>query len=102
MLWAGLRFSDAQRILISSVQLDDTSVRGWCWRSKTSATGFPWGCLLGGMWGRMFAADLLEVKRGDPERDFLLGHVGGVWSYCCLLQYTSLERSEVGVYRCTA
>ena len=30
------------------------------WRSKTSATGFSWGCLLGGatrgMWGRMFAA----------------------------------------------
>ena len=60
MPWAGLRLSDAQRIPISAVQLDGRFVRGCCWRSKTSATGFPWGGLLGGctggMWGRMFAA----------------------------------------------
>ena len=37
MLWAGLRWSDAQRLDFESVILDGGSVRGWCWRTKTSA-----------------------------------------------------------------
>ena len=40
MLWAGLRFSDAQRVDLSSLQLSDGSLKAWCWRSKTSPTGF--------------------------------------------------------------
>ena len=48
MLWSGLRFSDAQRVDLSSLLVADGSLRGWCWRSKSSPSGFAWGCLVSG------------------------------------------------------
>ena len=35
MLWAGLRFSDIQRIDLSTVAAVDNSIRGFCWRTKS-------------------------------------------------------------------
>ena len=48
MLWAGLRWSDAQRLDFESVMLDSGSIRGWSWRTKTSAVGMPRGALCRG------------------------------------------------------
>ena len=41
--WAGLRFADAQRCSFKSFCYDGKSLRGSCWRTKTSSRGQPWG-----------------------------------------------------------
>ena len=77
MLWSGLRFSDAQRVDLSSLLVADGSLRGWCWRSKSSPSGFAWGCLVSGAtgnsWATCFAAELFKIHADYPERDYLLG-----------------------------
>ena len=47
--WAGLRFSDAQRCSYRSFSFDGTSLRGSCWRTKTSNRGQPWGIQASGL-----------------------------------------------------
>ena len=47
--WAGLRFSDAQRCSFASFSFDGQSLRGSCWRTKTSNRGQPWGIQASGM-----------------------------------------------------
>ena len=44
-IWSGLRFADAQRCSFSSLCYDGSSLRGSCWRTKTSHRGQPWGLL---------------------------------------------------------
>ena len=102
MLWAGLRFSDAQRIDLSSILRAGGSLRGWCWRSKTCPTGFAWGCQLAGAtgndWAQQLGEALLDVHTESPDRDFLLGYEKGPMPYStalahfrrCLVKYTSL------------
>ena len=51
-LYASLRFSDLQRINWSSIVFDYRTLRGSCWRTKTSATGQPFGLLGCGMLSR--------------------------------------------------
>ena len=41
MVWGGLRWSDVQRLQFSSLVIDDKSIRGWCWRTKSSKHGMP-------------------------------------------------------------
>ena len=43
IIWSGLRFADAQRILLKSLVWDKREVRGMCRRSKTMARGHPFG-----------------------------------------------------------
>ena len=45
ILWAGLRFADAQRTMLSSLIFDLVSVRGSSFRTKTCHTGQPFGFL---------------------------------------------------------
>ena len=45
ILWAGLRFADAQRTKLSSLIFDLVSVRGSSFRTKTCHTGQPFGFL---------------------------------------------------------
>ena len=42
-LFVGLRFSDLQRISWRSIVFDYKTVRGTCWRTKTSSSGQPFG-----------------------------------------------------------
>ena len=49
MIWGGLRWSDAQRLEFSSLKIDEDMIRGWCWRTKTSNTGMPFGVLTAGI-----------------------------------------------------
>ena len=46
--WASLRFADAQRCSFASMCFDGTSLRGSCWRTKTSSRGQPWGLIAAG------------------------------------------------------
>ena len=46
--WAGLRFADAQRCSFQSFCYDGKSLRGSCWRTKTSHRGQPWGITASG------------------------------------------------------
>ena len=47
-MWSGMRFADAQRCSYHSFCFDGTSLRGSCWRTKTSSSGQPWGLLASG------------------------------------------------------
>ena len=42
-IFAGLRFSDLQRVSWKSIVFDYKTVRGTCWRTKTSSSGQPFG-----------------------------------------------------------
>ena len=37
MVWASLRWSDAQRLRLSSVSFDGQHLKGFCWCTKSSA-----------------------------------------------------------------
>ena len=58
MLWGSLGWSDCQRVEIASTHLDDECHRCWVWRSKTSASGFPFGALTGGATSEQRGAEL--------------------------------------------
>ena len=45
MIWGALRFSDAQRLALGSCQIERGILRGWCYRTKTSKDGMPFGVL---------------------------------------------------------
>ena len=45
MMWAGLRWSDVQRLKFSSLVIGTGSLRAWTWRSKTSVFGIPFGAI---------------------------------------------------------
>ena len=51
-LYASLRFSALQRVKWSSIVFDYRTMRGSCWRTKTSASGQPFGLWGSGMLSR--------------------------------------------------
>ena len=84
-IWASLRFGDAQRCAPGLVTVESGVVRGLCWRTKTSQSGQPWGCLAGGVsgeapsgWASVWAQDLEAFVEGAPAGalpDFLVPEV---------------------------
>ena len=83
-VWASLRFGDVQRCRPDSVTLDGGVIRGLCWRTKTSRSGQPWGCLASGAsgspscgWGPRWVASLRAFMSGGPpdDLDFLIPDV---------------------------
>ena len=50
MFWGALRFSDLQHVEVWSMELQGDVVRGYCWKTKASARGMPWGCLCHGIY----------------------------------------------------
>jgi hypothetical protein len=48
MIWTGLRFSDLQRVTITSVVCSASEIRGISWRTKTCSKGQPWGARASG------------------------------------------------------
>ena len=107
MVWCSLRFSDVQRLELSSVRIIDSTLRGWWWRTKTSTCGFPWGCWLAGaaglQWGHIFGQLLQEASVRSPNRGYLFGSDKGPMRYACILAqfrrclhlYISLEPSQI-------
>ena len=79
-LYASLRFSDLQRVKWSSIVFDYRTIRGSCWRTKTSATGQPFGLLGCGMLSDGFDAIWSELF---PSQDLSLLQKSGIralWS----------------------
>ena len=75
MVWCSLRFSDIHSVSTFRANLGRRDP--WLvWRSKTSPTGFAWGCwdcgATGLSWGREFGAFLAVLREAFPKRDFLL------------------------------
>ena len=85
MLWSALRFSDAQRVLVKDTCVKDGVLRGQCWRTKTSKSGMPFGCLCLGIyedWGHAVDFLLQYMQHGD----FLMpGPSGSRGSYTFVL-----------------
>ena len=91
--WAGLRFADAQRCSYNSFCYDGKSLRGSCWRTKTSSRGQPWGVTASGFlslgtfsWTEKWLVTMDELwhtsKSTDLDMqvpDFLFPRLGQVW-----------------------
>ena len=71
MAWAGLRFSDMQRLDLESVVCRDGFIAGWCWRTKNSKRGMPWAFLICGIsgnhWGKKWFASLDRLRKAAPQ-----------------------------------
>ena len=83
-VWSSLRFGDAQRCCPDSITLEEGILRGNCWRTKTSRSGQPWGCLASGAsggtpcWGeRWFSALRAFASSFSPGEtlDFLIPEI---------------------------
>ena len=51
MFWAGLRYSDVQRVRLSSISLTSGLLRGRTWKSKNAKHGFAFACITSGLLG---------------------------------------------------
>ena len=68
MIWAALRFSDAQRVSVNEMDIVEGILRCCCWRTKSSRTPMPWGCLTVGVCGDWTpAVALLRQRLGDAD-----------------------------------
>ena len=104
MAWGSLRWSDLQRLDLQSITSDATSIRGWCWRTKSSVRGMPWGVLRCGCaasnWGDVLFNVISEIRAQRPTQDFFIGWNGKPMPYTimlaqfrrCLVLVAGLER----------
>ncbi len=103
ILWSGLRFSDAQRLNVSSLVLSEDELRGMVWRSKTRSNGHPFGIIKSGIcstgsfsWLVKFLRtwDKLLLASGIETCDFLLPDLSeqGEWLSQEPLDYASALR----------
>ena len=51
MFWAGLRFSDVQRVKVSSLSISSGLLRGRTWKSKNAKQGYAFSCITSGLLG---------------------------------------------------
>lgn len=76
MIWASLRWSDLQRLDLSSVVATQEAVLGWRWRTKSSKTGTPFGFLCCGFlhqeWGHDVFNGIEEIRARYASQDFVL------------------------------
>ena len=90
MAWAGLRFSDMQRLDLASINCADGFIAGWCWRTKSSKRGMPWAFLICGIsgnhWGKKWFATLDSMRKSSPQQDFLLAVNDKPMSYTMALE----------------
>ena len=105
MVWASLRWSDLQRLDLSSVRESCDAVCGWCWRTKSSKSGMPWSFLRSGFlqsdWGLTVINGIKGIRGQHPEQDFFLRHNGRPMRYAvalsqfrrCLVSYGGLPNS---------
>ena len=110
MCWGGLRFSDAQRLDLRSVVCSEDSIRGRCWRTKSSPRGMCWGFLRRGClardWGGVFFKLIADVRGKYPRRDFLLAAKGRPMTYTqclahlrrCLVVFGGLDQPSAAVF----
>lgn len=89
MVWGSLRWSDIQRLDLQSISCDASSVRQWCWRTKSSARGMPWGILRSGCaaskWGDILFSVIQNLRERQPAKDFLVAWRGKPMPYAMML-----------------
>ena len=93
MVWAGLRWSDVQRLKFSSLVIDAESLRAWTWRSKTSVFGIPFGALFCGVTGVQWGERTLG-------RAFIICETGAASGALCLTR--ACLPNLGGAWLCTA
>eukprot|EP00435_Cladocopium_sp_Y103_P058443 s1619_g20.t1 len=76
MVWGALRFSDIQRIDVSSIYLERGIVRGRCYRTKTSRVGMRFGLLTLGLYAA-WDDGVRQLCNAMRLCDFLLAGPGG-------------------------
>ena len=76
MVWGALRFSDIQRIDVSSIFLERGVVRGRCYRTKSARDGMPFGILTLGLYAA-WDDGVLQLCNAMRQCDFLLTGPGG-------------------------
>ena len=86
MFWAGLRYSDIQRIFVTDLHLSDGILRGKTWKSKSRKSGMSFACITAGLtgthsknWASIWLshltkwwADLSKSQGVDWKPDFLI------------------------------
>ena len=81
MIWSGLRYSDLQRVTVSSVVCSTTEIRGISWRTKTCSKGQPWGARASGFlsvgtatWMSRFIRewDSILAAQSEGDLDFVI------------------------------
>ena len=81
MIWTGLRFSDLQRVTITSVVCSASEIRGISWRTKTCSKGQPRGARASGFlsvgsvtWLSKFvcAWDAVLAAQSEGDLDFVI------------------------------
>ena len=86
LAWSGLRFSDLQRSYLDSWRIDEVSLRGLCWRSKTCDQSTPFGIKLSGFlsvgpftWVHRYlmVLDKLYTLEKSDSIDFAIPSFGG-------------------------
>ena len=110
MLWAGLRFSDIQRIDLSSVVAVDNSIRGFCWRTKSRKKGMPWACLRCGILGRDWAgtvvAEASKALECSSKQDYFLPRYSKPMTYTtalanfrrCIVVHGGLDAGQANLF----
>jgi hypothetical protein len=88
-IWAGLRWSDVQRTRPVEVTLSQGVIRSWCWQTKTSRSGMPFGALATGWLGTGWGERWFELVRARAASDASCDHMISVGSqpasYICAL-----------------
>ena len=81
MCWTSMRFADMQRVSLKSFGYDPHSLRGTCWRSKTTARGQPFGLVSSGLMSEgsftwvlkfLWAMDQILTRLHLDDLDFVL------------------------------
>ena len=110
MCWAGLRWSDAQRMDLASITHEGNCLRGLCWRTKSQKRGMVWGCIADGfenhLWGACFFEHIQQIKIKWAEQDFLFQSKGKPMSYSmglaqlrrCLNIHGGVEQEHCGMF----
>ena len=107
MIWASLRWSDLQRLDLSSVVATQEAVSGWCWRTKSSKIGMPFGFLCCGFlhqeWGHDVFNGIEEIRARYASQYFFLQWNGKPMKYAvelsqfrgCLVSFGGMPESAV-------
>ena len=85
MLWAGLRFSDIQRVSVDEIEIEEGVARYCCWKTKSPSSPMPWRCLTAGVHCH-WAWAVADLRNRMAGLDFLLAGPSGSWAFFAYVQ----------------
>lgn len=90
MCFAGLRFSDIQRLDLASISSSEGRCRGRCWRTNSRRAGVVWGALERGCLNAGAGSSWKKGSREKPQTRLFVC----VWRETYDLQYCSGSLSQ--------